>query len=398
VFELTRESKLLTCAVLGAIALTACKPTTATHNAAASSATPTVSAVATPLAPPPASTVAPTASAPPPVTSALDTSAPPTLTASQSAQQVASEELTQLASLLIKGRAPMTGYTRAQFGPAWPTESGCDARNVTLRRDLSHPSLLGSCTVETGTLVSPYTGQSIAFVRGPNSAIVQIDHVVALGDAWQTGAQSWTAAKREQFANDESELLAVDGRSNEQKGDADAASWLPPNKAFRCEYVGIQVTVKVLYRLWVTQAEHDAIANVLVGCGATPIPRPPGLMPTAQPAPTPTEVVVVPTPTKTAPPAPAALSCVATLSDSFPKHNETVHVYVQTSRGAQLTVTAVYKSKDTVHTGSADATGAADVPFDIASATYGFVVDVNVTVSAAGATARCATSFTPMSP
>src|SRR5450432_3256771 len=308
VFELTRESKLLTCALLGAIALTACKPTTAAHKAIASSTTPTVSAVATPLAPPPASSVAPTESAPPPVTSALDTSAPPTLNASQSAQHVASEELTQLASLLIKGRAPMTGYSRAQFGPAWPTENGCDARNVTLRRDLSHPSLQGSCTVETGTLVSPYTGQSIAFVRGPNSAIVQIDHVVALGDAWQTGAQSWTATKRETFANDLVELLAVDEHSNEQKGDADAASWLPSNKAFRCKYVDIQVNVKAKYGLWVTQAEHDAIAQVLANCGASTtapqaVKAPP---PPPKPAPTTTAPVVTPpkptpTPTVSAP-------------------------------------------------------------------------------------------------
>jgi hypothetical protein len=108
-------------------------------------------------------------------------------------------------------------------------------------------------------------------------------------------------------------------------------------------------------------------------------------------------VIAPPPPTTPAPSTADTLSRVATLSNPFPKHNETVHVYVQTSPGAQPTVTAVYKSKDTVHTGTADSTGAADVPFDIASATYGFVVDVNVIVSAAGATAKCATSFTPMS-
>jgi hypothetical protein len=299
----------------------------------------------------------------------------------------------QLATLAIKGRAPMTGYTRAQFGPAWPTENGCDARNEVLRRDLTKTTLKGTCTVETGTLVSPYTGATISFVRGPNSAIVQIDHVVALGDAWQKGAQSWTAAKREAFANDPAELLAVDAHSNEQKSDADAATWLPSNNPFRCTYVAIQVGVKATYGLWVTQAEHDAIARVLATCGATAALATPTA--TAQPKPTPTKVVVVPTPTKPAPPAPAALSCTATLSDSRPKHNETVDVYVHTAAGAQLTVTAVYKSKDTVHTASADASGGGDVPFDIASATYGFVVDVNVKVSVGAVTAQCATSFTP---
>ncbi|BEP13074.1 hypothetical protein acdb102_13850 [Acidothermaceae bacterium B102] len=101
---------------------------------------------------------------------------------------------------------------------------------------------------------------------GPQSAQAQIDHVVPLGDAWQTGAQGWTDAKRAQFANDPIELLAVDGPSNEAKGDSDAASWLPPNKAFRCAYAKIQVAVKAKYALWVTQAEHDALAAQLQRC------------------------------------------------------------------------------------------------------------------------------------
>jgi hypothetical protein len=173
----------------------------------------------------------------------------------------------QLASLKIKGRAQMTGYSRAQFGPAWPNLHGCDSRNVVLRRDLTGTVLrAGGCVVLTGTLVSPYTKGLIHFVRGPQSAQAQIDHVIALGDAWQTGAQSWTAQKRETFANDPVELLAVDGPSNEAKGDSDAASWLPPNKAFRCAYAQIQVRVKAKYGLWVTQAEHDALAVQLARC------------------------------------------------------------------------------------------------------------------------------------
>jgi hypothetical protein len=172
-----------------------------------------------------------------------------------------------LATLAVKGRAPMTGYSRSRFGPAWPANDGCDARNEVLRRDLTDVALRDNCVVASGTLVSPYSGTTIHFVRGPNSADVQIDHVVALGDAWQTGAQQWTAQRREAFANDPAELLAVDARSNEQKGDADAASWLPANKSFRCRYIATQVTVKAKYRLWVTKAEHDAMARVLSGCG-----------------------------------------------------------------------------------------------------------------------------------
>jgi hypothetical protein len=173
----------------------------------------------------------------------------------------------QLAGLTIKGRAPMTGYSRAKFGPAWPNLTGCDSRNVVLRRDLTAAVLRkGGCVVLTGTLISPYTKGVIHFVRGPLSAQAQIDHVIALGDAWQTGAQSWTPQKRETFANDPAELLAVDGPSNESKGDSDAASWLPPNKAFRCTYAQIQVRVKAKYGLWVTKAEHDALAVQLAGC------------------------------------------------------------------------------------------------------------------------------------
>jgi hypothetical protein len=173
----------------------------------------------------------------------------------------------QLASLKIKGRAPMTGYSRLRFGPAWPKLGGCDARNRVLGRDLTETVLKTTgCIVLSGTLLSPYTRGVIHFVRGPQSAQAQIDHVVALGDAWQTGAQGWTNAKREQFANDPIELLAVDGASNEAKGDSDAASWLPPNKAFRCSYAKIQIAVKAKYALWVTRAEHDALATQLGTC------------------------------------------------------------------------------------------------------------------------------------
>lgn len=191
--------------------------------------------------------------------SSVATSALPSATPTSSA-------LALLATLAVKGRAPMTGYSRAQFGPAWPTVDGCDARNEVLRRDLADTVLRDGCVVLSGTLVSPYSATTIHFVRGPNSADVQIDHVVALGDAWQTGARQWSAQRREAFANDPRELLAVDARSNSQKGDADSASWLPSNKAFRCTYVTTQVQVKARYRLWVTQAEHDAMARVLAGC------------------------------------------------------------------------------------------------------------------------------------
>jgi hypothetical protein len=101
---------------------------------------------------------------------------------------------------------------------------------------------------------------------------VQIDHVVALSDAWQKGAQQLTRAQRIQLANDPLELLAVDGPANQQKADGDAATWLPSNKAFRCQYVARQVAVKQKYTLWVTDAEKQAVADILKDCPNEPLP------------------------------------------------------------------------------------------------------------------------------
>ncbi len=132
------------------------------------------------------------------------------------------------------------------------------------------------CTVPPAHLADPYSGDVIAFSRGGStSAAVQVDHVVALSNAWQTGAQSWDAATRTAFANDPLGLLAVDGPLNEQKGDGDAATWLPPNTAFRCDYVARQVAVKAAYGLWVTPPERDAIARVLGTCPGDPCPSAP---------------------------------------------------------------------------------------------------------------------------
>ena len=183
-----------------------------------------------------------------------------------------------LRALPIKGRAPKTGYTRAAFGPAWTDvdRNGCDTRNDMLRRDLASVAIkpgTNGCVVASGTLADPYTGKTIDFTKGNDtSPAVQIDHVVALSDAWQKGAQQWPPGTRLHFANDPLNLLAVDGPTNTKKGDGDAATWLPPNKSFRCAYVARQVAVKLAYGLWVTQAEHDAVARVLGSCPGERLP------------------------------------------------------------------------------------------------------------------------------
>jgi hypothetical protein len=179
--------------------------------------------------------------------------------------------------LPIKGRAPKTGYTRDQFGQGWYDQdrNGCDTRNDILRRDLVRRVMkagTNGCKVLQGDAApDKYTGQLIHFEYGGASEI-DIDHVVALSDAWQKGAQQLTFERRRMLANDPLNLLAVSASQNRQKGDADAASWLPANKAYRCRYVARQVAVKVRYSLWVTEAEHTAIARVLAACPNEPLP------------------------------------------------------------------------------------------------------------------------------
>lgn len=178
-----------------------------------------------------------------------------------------------LDTLAIKGRAPKTGYARTQFGDGWELTRGCDMRNVILHRDLVDAAVNETCKVVSGTLKDPYTGKDIVFQRGASTSDkVQIDHVVALSDAWQKGAQQLTQEERRQLANDPLELLAVDGKANQEKSDGDAATWLPPNKAFRCQYVARQIAVKVKYRLWVSQAEYDAMRTILTACPGQRLP------------------------------------------------------------------------------------------------------------------------------
>ena len=214
------------------------------------------------------------AGSPAPSGPAAVTSTPPTHSSPARPAGSRGTALALLGTLTVKGRAPKTGFSRAQFGPSWTDDNdapdghnGCRTRDDVLARDLARARTSNGCTVDSGELVDPYTGTRIAFRYGVvSSAAVQIDHVVALGDAWQTGAQQWSVQKRTAFANDPLNLLAVDGSTNAGKGDSDAASWLPPNKSYRCAYVARQVAVKARYGLWLTAAELGAITRVLSRC------------------------------------------------------------------------------------------------------------------------------------
>ncbi len=193
-------------------------------------------------------------------------------------QSASANEPTALAvlnQLEVKGRAPKTGYSRAAF-THWSdlNRDGCDSRNEILKRDLTQivfKTGTRDCKVISGQLLDPFSGKTLIF--SSSKSTVDIDHLVSLSNAWQTGAAYFDKKTRESLANDPLNLLAVDAKLNRQKGDADAATWLPPLKSFRCKYVAIQVAVKAKYLLWVTSAEREAIIKVLDNCPGQLIPE-----------------------------------------------------------------------------------------------------------------------------
>ena len=204
------------------------------------------------------------AATPPVIKEVAETQTAPVVT------QPSGSAAADLERLLVKGRAPKTDYSRSQFGSGWTTTSGCDTRNIILHRDLKDAVMDEKCSVTSGILNDPYTATTIPFTKG--SSDIQIDHVVALSDAWQTGAQALTRAQRIQLANDPLELIAVQGDANQQKSDGNAATWLPSNKSFRCEYIARQIAVKLKYNLWVIPAEKQAMLDVLKTCPGQALP------------------------------------------------------------------------------------------------------------------------------
>ena len=178
-----------------------------------------------------------------------------------------------LEKIVIKGRAPKTGYSRDELYSTWPTIDGCNLRQRIIKREMGETAVLGddNCTVISGEFDAPYTGAHMVYSQKSDiSKGIQIDHVVALSDAWQKGAQNISKEDRYELATDPLNLLAVDASTNQKKSDGDAATWLPKNKTFRCQYVARQVSVKYKYHLWMTEAEHDAISKVLENCPNEP--------------------------------------------------------------------------------------------------------------------------------
>lgn len=185
----------------------------------------------------------------------------------------------QLAALTVAETTPPVDYDRDEFGQRWADEdhNGCDTRNDILARDLTAVTYkpgTHDCVVLSGVLDEPYGGGTIHFERGPASADVQIDHVVALANAWASGAWQWDDGTRQAFANDPANLLAVDGDLNQQKSAQDASTWQPPNRGYRCAYALQQVRVKSGYGLSVTPAEARALGNALDTCRVSTVPAP----------------------------------------------------------------------------------------------------------------------------
>lgn len=181
----------------------------------------------------------------------------------------------QLERLPVRGWDRTSDFRRSQFGEAWSDDvnvefghNGCNTRDDILRRDLRELVVRPmTCYAQSGTLEDPYTGVRIDFVRGPQTSnSVEIDHVVSLADAWYKGARAWDPQRRLDFANDPRNLLAVSPQANFDKAFRDAASWLPPNPAFRCEFAARQVEVKTAYGLWLSAKEKSALSDLLARC------------------------------------------------------------------------------------------------------------------------------------
>ncbi|WP_199548732.1 HNH endonuclease family protein [Streptomyces sp. N35] len=170
---------------------------------------------------------------------------------------------TYLGQLTVKAEGSSTGYSRDKF-PHWITQSGaCNTREVVLKRDGTNVQQDSSCAATSGSWYSPYDGATWTAASD-----LDIDHVVALAEAWRSGASSWTTAQRQTFANDLSQpqLIAVTDNVNQAKSDLDPAEWLPPRTAYTCMYVRMWVDVKHHYGLSVDSAEKNALTSALSGC------------------------------------------------------------------------------------------------------------------------------------
>jgi hypothetical protein len=170
----------------------------------------------------------------------------------------------QLAALTVADEQPMTGYSRDRF-PHWRAQGGgCDTRETVLIRQGDSVVTGTSCSVVSGSWLSPYDGQVVTVSSG-----LDIDHVVPLAAAWRSGAAAWTDTRRSDFANDlatSPQLLAVTPATNRSKGDQDPADWRPPSQSYYCRYAADWTKVKTVWGLTVREPEKAALTEMLATC------------------------------------------------------------------------------------------------------------------------------------
>ncbi|MFD1149031.1 HNH endonuclease family protein [Saccharothrix hoggarensis] len=192
-----------------------------------------------------------------------ESTAPPPTTVPSGPAAPGDDPAAQLAALTVAPEGKMAGYSRDRF-PHWSSQGdSCDTREVVLQRQGSDVKTDGECRATSGTWTSVYDGVVVT-----DAGDLDIDHTVALAEAWRSGADKWTDEQREKFANDLGgmQLIAVTASSNRSKGDQDAAKWKPPVESYWCTYARAVVSVKTLYSLTVDEAERDALGTMLQTC------------------------------------------------------------------------------------------------------------------------------------
>ena len=214
----------------------------------------------TPVVAPPPTIVAPRPTAVPSTTLVATTTVAPSRAVTVAGAVGA---LDLLAFIPVANEHRGAGYDRASFEyPSDPDGDGCDTRaDVLLRDSRSTPRVTAGCHVAGGTWVSPYDGRTYT-----QPSALEIDHVVALKEAWDSGAWAWDGARRAAFANDIAErrsLRPVDGASNRTKGDKDPSNWIPENPADVCSYLSDWVSIKARWGLSMDQSEAGRIRNLL---------------------------------------------------------------------------------------------------------------------------------------
>ena len=161
-----------------------------------------------------------------------------------------------------------TGYKRTLFKHWTGAGNGCDSRKaVIIAEAIVKPVVEKGCVIKGGEWLSIYDN-----VKVTDASKLDVDHMVPLAEAWDSGASAWDSSKKEMYANDQTDprhLIAVTGGSNRSKSDQDPADWMPTNKAYACEYLTNWVSIKVRWSLSIDKKEKEFIANALRPCKNT---------------------------------------------------------------------------------------------------------------------------------